>query len=122
MNTARNFSTLIATTIFGVLGSTLAALPAVAGSIDVPTSIVKYGDLDVSNPRGASVLYSRIHSAAEQLCSAFDRSDLGSKARLNACVHKAIAGAVTIVNLPQLSAVYYANYGMPEAIKVASLR
>jgi UrcA family protein len=108
MTTVRCLRTAIATVMFGV-ASGFAVLPAVADGSDVPQFTVKFGDLNISSPQGAAVLYRRIRAAAEMVCSPYDRSDLLSKMHLNACIDKAIFGTVTKVNNSALTAVYSAK-------------
>jgi UrcA family protein len=123
MNTISSSSplrNLIAAAIFSALASGATAVSAAADSTDAPRIVVKYGDLDVSNPQGAAVLYHRIRSAAESVCPDFERSDLGSKARTDACVHKAIADAVITVNQPALFAQYNAKNRVPLPIMLAA--
>jgi UrcA family protein len=111
---------LIAAAIFSALASGFTAVSAAADSTDAPRIVVKYGDLDVSNPQGAAVLYRRIRSAAQSVCPDFQRSDLAAKARTDACVHKAIADAVITVNQPGLFAEYNAKNRLPLPIMLAA--
>jgi UrcA family protein len=99
----------IAAAAFGV---TLIAggVPAMAGDLGPPVS-VKYNDVDASTAEGAAVLYKRIRSAAESVCSPVDHGDTLSKSHEKDCVQKVIARAVTDVGTPALSAVYASNYG-----------
>jgi UrcA family protein len=97
---------LIATAIFGALASSFGAVSAAEGP-EPASQIVKFADLNVSNPPGAAVLYARIRAAAESVCSYYVfKSDEAE----NRCVHDAIANAVTKVNQPALSAVYNTKY------------
>ncbi len=102
---------LIAAAIFSAVASAFTAVSAAADSTDVPQVVVKYADLNVSNPQGAAALYGRIRSAAERVCPRFERFNLASKERMDACVHKAIMDAVTTVNQPALFAEYNAKNG-----------
>jgi UrcA family protein len=113
MTTSTRLRSLIATAVLSALAGTFATVCAAADSTGVPTMIVKYGDLSVSNPQGAATLYGRIVAATRKVCDGFhvDSRDLGSQARLNACVHKAIADAVTKVGQPELFAIYHAKNG-----------
>jgi len=124
MNTITTSSTLrrlMAVAIFGALASGFTAVAAAAeDSADAPHVVVKYGDLNVSNPQGAAALYGRLQRAAESVCPRFERSDLGSKVRMNACIHKAIADAVITVNQPALYAEYNAKNSVPLPIMVAA--
>jgi len=97
---------LIATAICGALAASFAAVSAAEGP-EPASQIVKFADLNVSNPLGAAVLYARIRAAAESVCSYYVfKSDEAE----NRCVHDAIANAVTKVNQPALSAVYNTKY------------
>jgi UrcA family protein len=113
IKTSSPLRSLIAAAIFSALAPGFAAVSAAADSTDAPQVVVKYGDLNVSNPQGAAALYARIRKAAESVCPRFERSDLGSMVRIDNCVHKAIADAVTMVNQPALFAQYNARNGSP---------
>ena len=114
--------TLIATAIFGALAASGGAMCMAADSSDALQAVVKFGDLNLGNSRGAAVLYSRISAAAHEVCKSFDidSRDLGSRSRLDACVHKAIADAVIKVGQPQLFAIYNAKNHQPLPIMVAA--
>lgn len=110
---------LIAAAIFSALASVFTAASA-ADSADARQVVVKYGDLNVSNPLGAAALYGRIRTAAESVCPPFERSDLASKARMDACVHKAVSDAVTEINQPALFSIYNAKNKTPVPILLAA--
>jgi UrcA family protein len=85
---------------------------------------VKFADLDVSQPRDAAILYSRIRTAAEELCSPLQSSGLGMATRAekaHICVRESIARAVASVDKPALSAVYAARNPAPAASLIAVL-
>jgi len=113
---------LIATAIFSALASSFAAVCAAADGITTVSETVKYGDLNVSNPQGAATLYRRIVQAASNVCGShdFDSRNLEPQASLKACVHKAIADAVTKVGQPQLFAIYNSKNRQPLPVTVAS--
>jgi UrcA family protein len=115
---------LITTAVFGALALSWGAASIAAGDSDVPQVVVKFGDLDLSNPQGAATLYSRIAAAGNEVCRSLDINsrDLGSRARLDACVHKAIAEAVTKVNQPKLFAIYNAKHHQSRPILVAAAK
>jgi UrcA family protein len=109
MNTitpSNGFRRIAACVLAGTLASGLAAGSSAADVGGAPQEAVKYGDLDVSNSQGATVLYTRIRIAAANVCRIFDGRDVGSQMRLNACVHKAITDAVRDVDQPALFSVY----------------
>ena len=106
-----HFRGLIATVMASALAAGFATICAAAETTDVPQVVVKFGDLDLSAPQGANKLYSRLAAAAQEVCksSAVDSRNLGARARVNACLHKAIADAVTKVGQPELFAIYDAK-------------
>ena len=120
--TSTNLPRVIKTAIFGALALSCTAVSIAADHSDVPQAVVKFGDLNPSNPQGAAKLYSRIATAAYEVCKSFDINsrDLGSRARLTACLHKAIADAVTKVGQPELLAIYNAKNHQPLPTIVAA--
>jgi UrcA family protein len=122
MITIDRFNSLIAVSLLSVLSANLVALPAMADSSEPPKVTVKFGDLDISGPQGAGVLYRRIRAAAQNVCSPFEGSSLSAKLHLDACVNKAVADAVTKVGSPRLSDVYSAKIGKSVQARVASLQ
>jgi UrcA family protein len=119
---ANRLYSLITASLLSVLSSNFAAFPAAADGSEPLKATVKFGDLDVSHPQGAIVLYRRIRAAAENVCAPFDGSGLPAKMRLNACVKHAIADAVTRVDKPALFAVYSAKMGETLPTRIASLQ
>ncbi len=117
-----NLPRLIPPAILGALFLGCGALSIAADNSGVPQVVVKFGDLNVSDPQGAARLYSRITVAAYEVCRSFDvdARNLGSQERLLACVHKAIADAVTKVGRPELFAVYSAKHPQARPIIVAA--
>jgi UrcA family protein len=83
---------------------------------------VKFADLNISNPQGAKMLYSRITLAAHAVCLSFDPDSrsLAEGRRLDACVHKAITNTVADVGQAQLSALFNATNHQPSPIMVAA--
>jgi UrcA family protein len=73
---------------------------------DVPTAVVKYGDLDLGSAPGIKTLYRRISVAAYSVCAALEPLDLALeislKPRYEACLRNAVADAVAKVNRPAL--------------------
>ena len=128
MNTTTPFTRirrLIATAIVSALASSFAVVCAAADEIETVSVVVQFGDLNVSNPQGAATLYERIAAAAHNVCGSYDSNDVfhhGSRARVNVCVRKAIADAVTRVGLPELFAVYNTKNRVPLPITVAAAR
>jgi len=72
-----------------------------------PTSItVSFRDLDLSSIAGATTLYHRIQSAAQQVCGYAPGADLIERAAWQACYRNTTADAVRQVNNPLLTAVH----------------
>jgi UrcA family protein len=113
---------LIAMAIVSTFASSFAAVCAAADRIETVSAVVKYGDLNISNPEGAAALYRRIVAAARNLCGPYDvdTRDLVAGARMERCAHKAIADAVTKVGQSELFAVYNAKNREPLPITVAA--
>ena len=127
MNTftpATRFRGLIATAIVGALTSSFAVVSTAADNTDTFSEVVKYGDLNISDPQGAATLYRRIAAAARSVCGAdeIDSRRLGYRASINACVHQAIVEAVTQVGRPELVAAYNAKNRQPLPISVAEAK
>jgi UrcA family protein len=110
----------IASAIVGVLATGVATVSTAAADPEFLQTTVKYGDLNISTSQGAAALYNRIRGAADGVCRPLDHGDLSSKSRLAACVHNAIADAVTSVNQPALTAVYSAKYRQPLPVMIAA--
>jgi UrcA family protein len=113
---------LVTAAIFGALAFGCGAVSIAADRSDVPQAVVKFGDLNLSNPQGAATLYNRIVFAAYEVCKSFDTDirNNASQAQLDACVHRAIADAVTKVGQPELIAVYNTRNRQPLPITVAA--
>jgi UrcA family protein len=97
--------TLIATALV-LSGSILSAANAAPPS-DVPTTVVKFGDLDATRPAGKEELYQRLTRAARSVCRSLDPSE--SRANLQfmplykACIDQAVSGAVAQINRPEFT-------------------
>ena len=113
---------LVTATIFGALAFGCGAVSIAGDNHDVPRAVVKFGDLDLSNPQGAAVLYSRIHAAAYDVCRSFD-TDIRNQPNLTtwiACVDKTSRNTMIKVNRPELAAIYNAHHRHPLPIPVAA--
>jgi UrcA family protein len=88
-----------------LLGSLSAiATAAVERNDGVATRRVNFADLDLARNEGAATLYSRIKSAARQVCDPLVVYALrDSMLRMHRCEEDAIARAVADVNAPVLT-------------------
>jgi UrcA family protein len=101
-----------------VAGSLSACADAVARGDEVPSRRVSFADLDLTRSVEAAILYSRIQSAAREVCEPVIVSrPLASLAVTHSCVREAITRAVADVNAPALTSYYLAK--MRPTIKVA---
>ena len=109
---------IAATVLFGTLAAGLTQVATAAEDGLVLQQVVKYGDLNVSNPQGAATLYARIRTAAANVCRPF--AGAYSPRQMNECMHKAITDAVIKVDRPELFAVYNAKNGTSKPVILAS--
>ena len=122
MTSSTKFSRQTATALFGALALSVATIcPACEGTGALQVKVT-YADLDVSKPAGAAALYSRISSAAGDVCRDRDHGSLSSKLNFNRCVHQAIADAVTDVSQPALYSVYNSKNPAPKPVMLAAGR
>ena len=97
----------------------LVAIAALAGGLAVshagaaePTLVarsvvVRFTDLDLSQPRDAQTLYNRLHAAARQVCNdeGGGMQDLERLRQYKDCVDRAMANAVTDVGSTRVTAI-----------------
>ena len=82
---------------------------AVGSSGEVPRVVVRYSDLDLSQPQGARALYYRIQRAARMACGGIDVEDLPHRAQFHVCVDQAVANAVTNIDSQRLTEIHEAQ-------------
>jgi UrcA family protein len=123
INTSPRLLGLLATAIVCAVASSAATVCAATDSNDFPSVVVKFADLNLSNPAGVAALYRRIDAAARDVCKSYDvSSGRFTAARTDPCVRKAIEDAVTKVGHPALFAIYNAKHPQPLPITVASAK
>lgn len=115
---------MVAATILGVLAFGCGAVCVAGDRSDVPHTVVKFGDVNLSSPGGAATLYSRIVAAGYEVCRSFDTDGryLLDLIGLDVCVHSAVRNAAAKINHPALSAVYNARNHDPLPITLATAR
>lgn len=100
-------------TIFAVFLGSLSALAA-AGPGDEPAKrTVHFADLDLSHGAGVAVLYTRIQSAAREVCGPANAWELKAMMITRHCVQQSIARAVAEVNAPMLTSYYLQKTAAP---------
>jgi UrcA family protein len=100
------------------LGGALLCGNAIAGDA-TQERVVKYADLNLSNPAGVQTLYRRINAAARAVCGRYDTLSI-YRDKVNECTAKAIDDAVTSVNNNNLSAYHAQKLGKNGEPKVAA--
>ena len=104
--------TVVACSLFATSLSSFAAVSTSGASQDDNLSrVVKFGDLDLTHSQGAAVLYTRIRSAAREVCVPEYNWVMEMRAISAKCRDEAIARAVGEVNAPALTAYYQGRTG-----------
>jgi UrcA family protein len=70
---------------------------ASAASQDVPSIVVRFGDLDLNTESGVSRLHKRIRNAAESVCGPIDTRILELRDAFDACVKDTMSNGVAAV-------------------------
>ena len=91
---------------------------ASAGTVrELPSVVVKYGDLDLNTVDGVATLHSRLRKAAREVCSELDSRVLGLREQYEICLSDAVTQSVAKVDNPRLTSFH--RYGR-KAAAVAS--
>jgi UrcA family protein len=92
-----------------LLVNSLGGVAAAAERTDnVPTRMVQYADLDLTQDQDVAKLYSRIKHAAAQVCEPMTIRALDLVSHSRRCTQQAIARAIADVNSPRLGNLYLA--------------
>jgi UrcA family protein len=83
---------------------------AAAGSRDISSVVVRYGDLNLNSHAGVAGLHKRLRNAAESVCGNLNSRILGLNDAYVQCVDDALANGVAAVGNPDLS-IFHANKG-----------
>ena len=70
---------------------------------DLPSVVVKYGDLSLDTKAGVASLHARLKSAAKYVCSSLDSRVLGLREQYDRCVSDAVKQSVAAVGNEDLS-------------------
>jgi UrcA family protein len=76
---------------------------ATAGTTDLNSVVVKYGDLNLDSQLGIARLHKRITNAAQSVCDGLDIRSLGRQTAYKECVADAIDDGVAAVDNARLS-------------------
>jgi UrcA family protein len=98
---------ILSCALAGLLAGPVSALAASSGKLDdLPSRKVKYADLDLNRDAGVAALFSRIKTAARQVCESPDVFFLSLVRQRYNCSQDAIARAVADVNAPLLTSYF----------------
>jgi UrcA family protein len=90
-----------------VLSGSILSVAKASPPSDVPTVVVKFGDLDTTRPGGKEALYRRLTQAARTVCGGLDPTESAATLMVTpayrACIGQAISGAVAKINLPEFT-------------------
>jgi UrcA family protein len=95
-------------TILLFLSGSILSVTEAAPPSDVPTAVVKFGELDTAHPAGKEELYRRLTRAAHSVCRALDPNESGATNLqlipvYKSCIDQAVSGAVAKINLPEFT-------------------
>jgi UrcA family protein len=77
---------------------------AQAGTVrELPSVVVKYGDLNLDRVDDVATLHARLRKAALQVCSQLDSRVLGLREQYETCVSGAVTQSVAKVDNPRLT-------------------
>jgi UrcA family protein len=98
---------ILACALAGLLVGPVSALAASSGNLDdLPFRTVKYADLDLNRDADVAALFSRIKTAAREVCQPVDVVLLNLVRQRYNCSEDAIARAVADVNAPLLTSYF----------------
>ena len=119
-----NLQRLVTATILGTLALGCGAFCVASDNGYVLHAAVKTSDLNLSSSEGAARLYSRISSAAYEVCKSYstDSRDLLDLTGVTTCVDNAVRKAVVKAGHPALLAIYNARHHDALPITVAAAR
>ena len=107
MSRFMKMKSLAACAVMGAILSPLSAHAFAVGALDEPpTRVVAFGDLDLNRDVGIVTLYSRIRTAAREVCEPLDDWSLRLLRQQFDCRRDAMGRAVADVKSPALTAYF----------------
>lgn len=107
--------------VIGVAAFSLIAISAHAAESHVPQATVQLGDFDLSKPKDAKAVYTRLSVAARNVCRSVG-NDLRSRRDSEVCEQAALDNAVDKVGNAQLTALHRSESSIRIASRNASDR
>jgi len=88
---------------------------ATAGTTELNSVVVRYGDLNLNSQAGIARLHKRISNAAESVCDQLETKILGVRDAYKECVSDAVANGVAAVDNASLSQ-FHASKGRHQVL------
>jgi UrcA family protein len=88
----------------------------VVAEVDVPSKVVRYGDLNLQRQDGVATLYRRIQLAANSVCTQVNHRMPQVALRERICATDATARAVAHVGVPALAQLHAQVTGQPSKL------
>jgi UrcA family protein len=82
---------------------------AAAGSSDINSVVVQFGDLNLDSQAGVKSLHKRIRNAAESVCSPMSSRILGLRDAYDLCVNEAVRKGIAEVGNSNLTNFHASN-------------
>jgi UrcA family protein len=97
---------MISKPLTATLGALVLAGAFIPGAHAVESVVVRYSELAVASPAGASALYHRIQRAASTVCPDYPSGDVRHIRIWRPCYNDALATAVATIDMPEVTALY----------------
>ena len=101
--------TLVSLLAAFAIAAPASGIAAASGKFDSVSVKVSYGDLDIHSKAGATVLYSRLRRASEEVCgfrSQEIKSPLTLTTKARACFHQTLEAAVEQIDSDTLQEIH----------------
>lgn len=92
----------------------------VAAAEPVRSVTVGYGDLNLESHAGIDTLYSRLQSAARQVCPTDSSTPLAAKLAYRACRQEALSNSIAKAGIPALVDMHDSQTGSSQPTRVAA--
>lgn len=92
-----------------LIGASALSAVTTQAAAAMPEVVVHYADLDLGRPADVALLYQRLRTAAETVCTPVPSYELARFAAYQRCVGAVLEGAVSQVRSPALLALHRAS-------------
>jgi UrcA family protein len=99
--TRRRYWKLVAVLLAAYSG--IASVAAAEIDAAPPQQVVRFGDLNLRDSRGAAAVYGRLVWAARHVCAGADSADHWVRQGANPCILQAVSRAIESIGAPELT-------------------